>query len=47
VLFRSVDFAVLRNEGTWSAAKEKGLVRLEGKDYKVQDGDCINFRFAV
>ena len=28
-------------------AKEKGLVRLEGKQYKIQDGDIINFRFNV
>ena len=27
--------------GTYNAAKEKGLVRLEGKDYVVQDGDII------
>lgn len=28
-------------------AKEKGLLRSEGKEYIVQDGDCINFRFNV
>ena len=28
-------------------AKEKGLVRLEGKEYVVQDGDIILFRFNV
>ena len=33
--------------GTYNAAKEKGLVRLEGKDYVVQDGDIILFRFNV
>ena len=33
--------------GTYNAAKEKGLVRLEGKDYVVQDGDMILFRFNV
>ena len=33
--------------GTHAAAKEKGLVRLEGKDYVVQDGDIILFRFNV
>ena len=32
---------------TYNAAKEKGLVRLEGKDYVVQDGDIILFRFNV
>ena len=33
--------------GSHTAAKEKGLVRLEGKDYVVQDGDVILFRFNV
>jgi GTP-binding protein YchF len=40
-------FDALKNCGNWNAAKDKGLVRLEGKEYVVQDGDCINFRFAV
>ena len=33
--------------GTHAAAREKGLVRLEGKEYVVQDGDIIVFRFNV
>ncbi len=33
--------------GTMAAAKEKGLIRLEGKDYVMQDGDIVNFRFNV
>ena len=33
--------------GTYTAAKDKGLVRLEGKEYIVQDGDIIHFRFNV
>lgn len=33
--------------GTYNAAKEKGLVRLEGKEYVIQDGDIILFRFNV
>ncbi len=33
--------------GSHAAAKEKGLVRLEGKEYVVQDGDIILFRFNV
>lgn len=33
--------------GSYNAAKEKGLLRLEGKDYVVQDGDIMHFRFAV
>ncbi len=42
-----VAYDSLREHGTWNAAKDKGQVRLEGKEYKVQDGDCINFRFNV
>ena len=42
-----VGFDDLMNCGTMNAAKEKGLVRLEGKDYVVQDGDIILFRFNV
>jgi len=33
--------------GSMAAAKEKGLVRLEGKTYEVKDGDIFNFRFNV
>ncbi|HEX9022467.1 MAG TPA: redox-regulated ATPase YchF [Geobacteraceae bacterium] len=33
--------------GSMGAAREKGLVRLEGKTYEVKDGDIINFRFNV
>lgn len=33
--------------GSMAAAKEKGLVRLEGKDYVMQDGDVTLFRFNV
>ena len=33
--------------GTMAAAREKGLIRSEGKDYVVQDGDIILFRFNV
>ncbi|MFU8818730.1 MAG: redox-regulated ATPase YchF [Desulfurivibrio sp.] len=33
--------------GSEAKAKEKGLLRLEGKEYVVRDGDCINFRFNV
>jgi GTP-binding protein YchF len=33
--------------GSYNAAKEKGLVRLEGKDYVVKDGDVILFRFNI
>ncbi len=42
-----VNYRDLLDCGSLSAAKEKGLVRLEGKDYVVQDGDVILFRFNV
>ncbi len=42
-----VSFDDLYENKTMSAAKEKGLVRLEGKEYIVKDGDIINFRFNV
>ena len=43
----SVSYDDLMACGTYNAAKEKGLVRLEGKEYVVQDGDIILFRFNV
>ena len=33
--------------GSYAACKEKGVTRLEGKDYVVQDGDLVHFRFSV
>ncbi|MFY0526512.1 redox-regulated ATPase YchF [Archangium gephyra] len=33
--------------GSEAAVKEKGLLRVEGKEYVVQDGDCMHFRFNV
>ena len=33
--------------GSFARAKEKGLLRLESKEYPVRDGDIINFRFSV
>ena len=33
--------------GSMAAAKEKGLVRSEGKEYVMQDGDIVLFRFNV
>ena len=33
--------------GSYAACKDKGVTRLEGKDYEVQDGDIVHFRFAV
>ena len=33
--------------GSWQKAKEVGRLRVEGKDYEVQDGDVLEFRFNV
>lgn len=37
----------LMDAGSYAEARKKGTVRLEGKTYKVNDGDIINFRFNV
>jgi len=42
-----VKYADLREAGSMARVKEKGLFRLEGKEYIVDDGDIINFRFNV
>jgi GTP-binding protein YchF len=42
-----VSFAELMAAGSHSAAREKGQVRLEGKDYIMKDGDVTYFRFNV
>lgn len=42
-----VGFNDLMECGSMAAAKEKGLVRLEGKEYVMQDGDIVLFRFNV
>ena len=33
--------------GSEAAARDQGLLRIEGKDYAVEDGDVIHFRFNV
>lgn len=42
-----VSYEGLLEAGSMAAAREKGKIRLEGKDYVVQDGDVIHFRFNV
>jgi len=42
-----VSYEDLVAAGSMAAAREKGLLRLEGKDYVVQDGDVMHFRFNV
>ena len=43
----TIHWDVLLECGSFAKAKEKGLLRLEGKDYEVQDGDVLEFRFNV
>ena len=42
-----VSYDDLIKEGSMSNAKEKGLVRSEGKEYIMQEGDIVLFRFNV
>ena len=42
-----VSYDDLIKYGSMNSVKEKGLLRLEGKEYVVQDGDIILFRFNV
>ena len=42
-----VSYDDLMKEGSMNAVKEKGLLRSEGKDYIMQDGDIVLFRFNV
>ena len=42
-----VNYKDLLEQGSLAAAREKGLVGMEGKDYVVRDGDVILFRFNV
>ena len=42
-----VSFTDLIESGTYAAAREKGLVRREGKEYVMNDGDIVLFRFNV
>ena len=43
----TVHYEDLITAGSWNACKEKGLLRLEGKEYVVQDGDIMSIRFNV
>jgi ribosome-binding ATPase len=42
-----VSYDALTTRGSMAACREHGEVRLEGKEYTVEDGDIINFRFAT
>ncbi len=43
----SFDDLINKANGSMVQAKEKGLVRSEGKEYEMQDGDIVLFRFNV
>ena len=42
-----VSYDELMSAGSYATAREKGLLRLEGKDYIMQEGDVVHFRFNV
>ena len=42
-----ISYEDLAREGSVNACKEKGKLRMEGKDYIMQDGDVVNFKFNV
>ena len=42
-----VSYDDLTRVGSYAAAREQGLLRLEGKEYVMQEGDIVNFRFNV
>ncbi|MEA4925828.1 MAG: redox-regulated ATPase YchF [Syntrophomonadaceae bacterium] len=42
-----VDYNIFKELGNMSAVKEKGLFRLEGKEYVIKDGEIVHFRFNV
>ncbi|MBS3783955.1 MAG: DUF933 domain-containing protein, partial [Anaerolineae bacterium] len=41
-----ITFEELEAAGSWQAARERGIVRIKGRDYEVQDGDVCLFRFS-
>ena len=42
-----IDWQELLAIGSWNKAKEAGALRVEGKDYVVEDGDVLEIRFNV
>ena len=43
----TIRWDTLLDEGSWSSARDSGLVRSEGKEYRPKDGDVMEFRFNV
>ena len=42
-----INYESLLAAGSWAAARDKGQIRIEGKEYVMQDGDVVLFRFNV
>ena len=42
-----INWAALIELGSFAAARGKGVLRLEGRDYQIQDGDVVLFRFKT
>jgi ribosome-binding ATPase YchF (GTP1/OBG family) len=42
-----IDWRKLLEIGSWAKAREQGRLRVEGKDYVVNDGDVLEIRFNV
>jgi ribosome-binding ATPase YchF (GTP1/OBG family) len=42
-----VNYDVLVSAGSWNACRDKGSLRLEGKDYPIHEADVVYFRFNV
>jgi GTP-binding protein YchF len=42
-----VPYETLVEQGSWNACRDKGLLRLEGKDYPIHEADVVYFRFNV
>jgi len=47
IRMETLAFADFRKYGSWNGAKEAGVLRTEGKEYVVQDGDIVHFLFNV
>jgi ribosome-binding ATPase len=43
----TIQWDVLLEHGSWSKARDVGKLRLEGKEYEMQDGDVVDFKFNV
>lgn len=42
-----MSYSELLSAGSWAKARERGVLRLEGKNYFVKDGDVMIFKFNV